>query len=81
MPLKEGSSQETVSENIATEMHHGKPQEQAVAIAMEKAGLSKDNEPMSVSVAPDGMTLADINLRNRELWKAPRLEEPNIGNG
>lgn len=41
MPLKSGSSKETISENIETEMHHGKPQNQAIAIAMSKAGKSK----------------------------------------
>lgn len=40
MPLHEGSSNATVSKNIETEMHAGKPQKQAVAIAMEKAGRS-----------------------------------------
>jgi hypothetical protein len=40
-PLKEGSSSETIGENIRTEMHHGKSQEQATAIAFSKAGKSK----------------------------------------
>jgi hypothetical protein len=42
MPLKEGKSDETVSANIATEMHAGKPQPQAIAIAMRKAGRARD---------------------------------------
>ncbi len=33
MPLKQSTSKEALSENIRTEMHHGKPQKQAVAIA------------------------------------------------
>lgn len=41
MPLKSGKSQKAISSNIRTEMHHGKPQKQAIAIAMSKAGLSR----------------------------------------
>lgn len=41
MPLKQGSSKETISKNIKTEMAHGKPQKQAVAIAMAEARSGK----------------------------------------
>ena len=41
MPLKKGSSQKTISQNIRTEMKAGRPQRQAIAIAMRSAGKPK----------------------------------------
>lgn len=36
MPLKNGYSQKTISENIRTEVKHGKSMEQAIALSVAK---------------------------------------------
>lgn len=41
MPLKKGSGKKVISQNIKTEMAHGKSQKVAVAIAMNRAGKSR----------------------------------------
>lgn len=41
MPLKKGKSKKVIAANIRNEMHAGKPQKQAIAIAMSMAGKKK----------------------------------------
>jgi uncharacterized protein YoaH (UPF0181 family) len=47
MPLKKSASKKAVSENIRREMAAGKPQKQAVAIALSVQREAKKKQPKS----------------------------------
>lgn len=49
MPLKKGKSEKVISGNIKREMEAGKPQKQAIAIAMSEAGMSKKSKKSASS--------------------------------
>jgi len=53
MPLKAGKSKIVIGENVAREMHAGKPQKQAIAIAYSKAGMAKKRKAMHKDDASD----------------------------
>lgn len=52
MPLKKGTSRATVRQNVKTEMAHGKPQRQAVAIALNQARRSGASIPQPKRRSP-----------------------------
>lgn len=59
MPLVQGKSDEAVSENIRREMRAGKPQRQAIAIAMRTAGRPKKTaEQVAADIAASPTKLA-----------------------
>ncbi len=64
MPLAEGSSQETISHNIAEMVKAGHPRDQAIAAAYRKAGKAASDAAVSgpiaagvIFVSPDGQVL------------------------
>jgi hypothetical protein len=86
MPLKQGSSQATVSRNISELVHSGHEQKQAVAIAMKEAGLSNQDtgRPFggkNPNDCDDGMYAFDVINTPPARLPEPNLEHPQQSPG
>ncbi len=77
MPLAKGSSEETVSKNISELKASGRPEKQAVAIALKEAGRSNQDErpgdETGPSYLPATITARELNEQNRQRWKGGSL--------
>ncbi len=55
MPLEHGGSNAVVGHNIAAERHAGKPEAQAIAIAMSEAGKSRKDAAARMDALVSGI--------------------------
>jgi hypothetical protein len=71
MSLIQSGSKEALSKNIETEMNAGKPPKQAEAIGYATQRANDDvgeYRPSIVETAPEGLTLAQMNEKNKDYW-------------
>ena len=69
MPLEQGSSNEVVSRNISELRHSGRPQRQAVAIAMREAGRTKKTaSEVAAEIAADPAKVAFVQAFKESLF-------------
>lgn len=71
MPLEKGDNPQAIGHNIKTEVSAGKPQKQAVAIALHTAKDVKD-APSYTIAGPPTLTVRDIANKNMEFWSRGR---------
>jgi hypothetical protein len=70
MPLAHGSSQSAISKNIETERAAGKPEKQAIAIAMSEAGKSRD---ALESALPTTIMPQETRMSAPGTWRQPNV--------
>ena len=58
MPLQSGKSNKVISSNISELIHSGRPQAQAVAIAMSKAGKSRKKKSHDKNYSSEHVKMA-----------------------
>lgn len=85
MPLKHGKSQKTISSNIGELVHSGKPQKQAIAIALETARKRRDlgGQTVESTTTTTGIPLAKTAefAKLTELPPTPPAQGPKIHSG
>lgn len=79
MPLHQGSSDEVVSKNISKLVHEGRPQKQAIAIAMREAGRSKQASAVVAEIASSPAKVAAARTFMRSVTKQANLAGAGLG--
>jgi hypothetical protein len=88
MPLIHGKSEKSFSKNIATEMEHGKPQKQALAIAYAikraaqkkfKGGMIEENPASAIRMQEENMHHEDLERAEMFAVESPEHVYPHLG--
>lgn len=90
MPLINGSSQKSVSKNIATEMNSGKPQKQSIAIALSEARRARKRKLAfggEIDAKEDVSPMPTVGMQDdqrgdeeREYYQEDDLNPPSVEN-
>jgi uncharacterized protein YdaT len=76
MPLKKGKSKKAISRNVGVLRNEGYPQEQAVAIAMSKAGKSRIKTGKAGSFKSKGIVKAKTRMGRAKIKTKQKATAP-----